>query len=66
MRRRSMGYAKPIVGQNRRYQVRWANDSFLIRKQTLSASALNDHTWPIPAYRIATLLYGAANQPKMR
>ena len=36
-------------GQNRRYEIRLANDRFLIRKRTFCATASNDGTWPFPA-----------------
>jgi hypothetical protein len=33
-----------VQGQNRRYEIRLANDRFLIRKRTFSATASNDDT----------------------
>jgi hypothetical protein len=36
--------AMSAYGQNRRYEIRLANDRFLIRKRTFSATASNDDT----------------------
>ncbi len=38
-----------VLGQNRRYEIRLANDRFLIRKRTFCPTALNDGAWPVAA-----------------